>query len=120
MTALFKPMSEIPMSIDAADNLAQARALLVTFPDGLHPDSKRLVQEFAEQMGQKLRDAELKYGRTDGWLRHDWEHECHKQLADHMAKGDPRDVAIYCAFMWARGWSTNPPRKLRRPAKTAR
>ncbi|HEH6364040.1 TPA: hypothetical protein SHS77_005889, partial [Raoultella planticola] len=23
-------------------------------------------------------------------------------------KGDPRDVAAYCAFMWWHGWSTKP------------
>lgn len=26
----------------------------------------------------------------------------------HIAKGDPRDVAAYCAFMWWHGWSTKP------------
>lgn len=29
-----------------------------------------------------------------------------KGLAEHVAKGDPRDVAAYCAFAWHHGWST--------------
>jgi uncharacterized protein with PIN domain len=104
--APFKPMADIPMSLDAADNLAQSRALLVTFPDGLHPDSKRLVQSFAEELGRKLRAAEEKYGYRDGWLTQEWQAECLQHMHEHIAKGDPRDVAVYCAFMWARGWPT--------------
>lgn len=111
MDAPFKPMSSIPASLDADQGIAQARGMIVTVPEHLHPDTKRLVQSFAEHLALKLRDAEIKYGHRDGWLRHDWEHECRKQFAEHMAKGDPRDVAIYCAFMWARSTAlvTEPP-----------
>jgi hypothetical protein len=27
-------------------------------------------------------------------------------LSQHIAKGDPRDVAAYCAFMWYHSWKT--------------
>lgn len=104
--APFQALSDLPISKDAADNLCRARGLIVTFPDGLHVDSKRLVQEFACELAQKLRDAEEKYGYSDGWLKQDWEDQCRDHMREHMAKGDPRDVAIYAAFMWARGWAT--------------
>ena len=32
--------------------------------------------------------------------------ECLAEFHRHIAKGDPRDVAAYCAFMWYHGWKT--------------
>ena len=75
-------------------------------PDELHPDSKRLVQDFAKAMAEKLRAAEVKYGYSNGWLSTDWEIECRAELYRHAEKGDPRDVAIYAAFCWLHKWST--------------
>lgn len=106
MSALFKPLSELPISPYEADSFAQSRELLVTVPESLHPDTKQLVRHFAEELAHKLRLAEERYGYRDGWLTQDWEAECREHMHKHIAKGDPRDVAIYCAFMWARGWST--------------
>lgn len=80
--------------------------LVVIVSDSLHPDTKNLVRDFAEQMAAKLRTAELKYGYRNGWLTQEWEAECRQHMLDHIVKGDPRDVAIYCAFMWSRGWRT--------------
>jgi len=51
-----------------------------------------------------MRGAELKYGYSDHWLHGIWDTECRAQMREHIEKGDPRDVAIYAAFMWARGW----------------
>ncbi len=28
-----------------------------------------------------------------------------RSIRQHLAKGDPRDVAAYCAFAWYHGWS---------------
>lgn len=78
-------------------------------PNELHPVSQQLVQDFAAAMAAKLRLAETKYGYRAGWRWQDWETECRKHLREHLAKGDPLDVAIYCAFMWSRGWSTVEP-----------
>ena len=78
----------------------------VSVPVDLHPATKSLVQMFAAAMASKLREAEEKYGYSDGWRTQDWEDECRQHMLDHMNKGDPRDVAIYAAFMWRRGWST--------------
>jgi len=104
--ALITPFSEKRMSPEAREQFAQTRGLIVVVPPELHDDSKQLVQQFAEELARKLRSAEAKYGYSDGWLRQDWEAECRQHLHEHLAKGDPRDVAIYCAFMWARGWGT--------------
>jgi hypothetical protein len=100
------PLDEQPISPDARDHLAQERVVIVLVPPELHPDTKQLVQVFAETLARKLRAAEEKYGRRDGWLKDDWEKDCRRGLREHLEKGDPVDVAIYAAFMWARGWST--------------
>lgn len=73
---------------------------------GLHPDTLALVRRFAYALACKLSAAERKYGYTDGWLRNDWMDECRYKLVDHVAKGDPRDVAAYCAFLWHHGERT--------------
>lgn len=63
-----------------------------------------LVQRFSEALLAKLRLAQSK-GRS-GWDQDDWEDACRTGLMRHINKGDPRDVAAYCAFMWHHGWST--------------
>lgn len=73
---------------------------------GLHPATAELVSGFAKALAEKLRRAEQKYGYSDGWLTDDWQIECGRELMRHITKGDPLDVAAYCAFMWKRGWST--------------
>lgn len=75
---------------------------------GLNPDTAKLVRTFAGALAQKLREAEKKYGYSDGWKTLDWEAECQRQLLGHVQKGDPLDVAAYAAFCWGRRWSTAP------------
>jgi hypothetical protein len=65
-----------------------------------------LIQRFAYALACKLADAEKKYGYSDNWMRPDWMDECRSSLLDHVAKGDPRDVAAYCAFLWHHGERT--------------
>lgn len=84
----------------------RGRELTISLPKELHPATQALVKGFAEAMAAKLREAEQKYGYRNGWRTQDWETECRQHMHDHIAKGDPRDVAIYCAFMWCRGWCT--------------
>lgn len=74
----------------------------------LHPQTAALVNRFAYELASKLAKAEAKYGYRDGWKREDWEAECRAQLNIHVAKGDPLDVAAYCAFMFHHDWSTAP------------
>ncbi len=66
----------------------------------LHPATTALVYQFAHAMMEKLAAAERKYNYRDEWQRHDWMDECRAKLREHVEKGDPLDVAAYCAFLW--------------------
>jgi hypothetical protein len=70
------------------------------YPATLNSNTVRLVKDFAEALAEKLALAEQKYGYTDGWMEADWMDKCRGKLREHMEKGDPRDVAAYCAFLW--------------------
>ncbi|TDX64031.1 hypothetical protein EDE12_106177 [Methylosinus sp. sav-2] len=74
----------------------------------LHPETHAMLDRFAEALKEKARASEIKHGFTDDWRRNDWEAQCKADLLRHVAKGDPKDVAIYAAFCWARGWTTIP------------
>lgn len=74
--------------------------MTLNLPEDLHPESKQLVVDFAEALAEKMLKAEQKYGYTDNWMRPDWGNECRTELMRHVHKGDPKDVAIYCAFLW--------------------
>lgn len=76
-------------------------------PPGLHLDTQALVISFCKALGRKLYDAQEKHGHSNNWKRDDWQEECLIDLREHISKGDPRDVAAYCAFMWYHGWQTN-------------
>lgn len=80
----------------------------IVIPDGLHPDTAKLVCDFAEAVAAKLRRAEVKYGYLDAWKLDHWRDGCAAELLRHVHKGDPRDVAAYCAFAWFHGWSITP------------
>jgi hypothetical protein len=68
-----------------------------------------MVQGFADAVKAKLRAADEKYGHGLMW-RDDPNFEGMRQeLREHMAKGDPRDVAAYCAFLWYHDEPTSPP-----------
>lgn len=71
----------------------------------LHPDTDDLVDRFAEALKDKLAKAERKYGYQDGWRDPSWRDALLAKLREHVGKGDPRDVAAYCAFAWHHGWS---------------
>lgn len=77
-------------------------------PIPLHPDTEALVQRFAEAMRNKLAKAERKYGYSNLWKNDDWLDECRAKLIDHLHKGDPLDVANYCAFLWHHGSHCKP------------
>jgi len=82
------------------------KQLTVWFPEDLNPNTKELVAKFAEALAAKLHEAEKKYGYSDKWMMDNWEHECRQNFCHHLDKGDPRDVAAYCAFMWYHKWPT--------------
>jgi hypothetical protein len=69
----------------------------------LHPRTADLVNRFAAALKEKLATAQEKYGYSDGWADPCWVDECRAKLIEHVHKGDPRDVAAYCAFLWHHG-----------------
>jgi hypothetical protein len=76
------------------------------WPLKLHPATANLVLRFASALAWKLLRSQEKYGYVDNWARTSWAEEARRHLRDHHEKGDPLDVAAYCAFMWHHGWST--------------
>lgn len=75
----------------------------IQIPDALHRRTGELVKQFAETMAEKLLESQQDF---DHWPRVDWESECMEGFLRHVAKGDPVDVANYCAFMWYHQWRT--------------
>ena len=82
-------------------------------PECLNPETTDLVLRFASALADKLYKAEQKYGRSTDWMKDDWYDDCLQSLLEHIEKGDPKDVAAYCAFMWHHGWKT----KVAQPAQ---
>lgn len=85
---------------------AQPAPVVPVVPEGLNPETTDLVLRFASALADKLYKAEQKYGRSTDWMKDDWYDDCLQSLWEHIEKGDPRDVAAYCAFMWYHGWVT--------------
>lgn len=65
------------------------------------------VDAFAGEMKFKLAKAREK-GRG-GWEEEGLNQLLSDQLREHIEKGDPRDVANFACFLWARGESIAPP-----------
>lgn len=65
-----------------------------------------LVNRFAVALKEKLLAAQRKYGYASAWTDPTWMDECRAKLIEHVGKGDPRDVAAYCAFLWHHGERT--------------
>lgn len=74
--------------------------LPLNVPTELHIETVKVVKDFAEALLMKLLAAQQKYGYTDHWMNPCIIPDLRQDLAEHMQKGDPRDVAAYCAFLW--------------------
>jgi hypothetical protein len=98
------PISEQVEDDEMIERFRRQSAVSVIVPPELHPDTKQLVAVFAEELARKLRASEVKRGYGNDWLVDDWRDKCRRDLLSHLAKGDPLDVAVYCAFLWARDW----------------
>lgn len=82
------------------DGWVRRNALITTGIDALHPDDVA-VDRFAAAMKAKLADARAK-GRG-GWEEAGIQLHLSDLLRGHVEKGDPRDVANFCCFLWNRG-----------------
>lgn len=72
---------------------------------GLSPETASALNAFALAMAGKLRRAELKHGWDDDWRTAD-PGALRSALVEHLAKGDPIDVANFCLFLSAQGERT--------------
>lgn len=102
--SLYVKADDVLALVDALEKAHQAPSM----PLGLHPDTQKLVADFCTALAEKLYKAQLKYGYDTDWEQDGWTSQCQAHFHQHIAKGDPRDVAAYCAFMWWHGWSTKP------------
>lgn len=85
---------------DKAPVLDEVKRLLLV-KEGL----RDLVDGFSEALYEKLLKADSKYGHGDAWKQEDWRDDLLDNLNTHVEKGDPLDVAAYCAFAWYHKWS---------------
>ncbi|SNS15958.1 hypothetical protein SAMN04488503_2988 [Humidesulfovibrio mexicanus] len=85
-----------------------AQIVEVRVPGDLHPDTRALVRRFAEALAKKLLASEIKYGYGNGWKDPGCVEELRGKLAEHVAKGDPVDVAAFCAMLWHHGEHCRP------------
>lgn len=107
-----KPKLIADMDFETRDELVRkANYILAALPRvstggaaGEPDDLERLVERFSKRLLAKLKLARAN-GRS-GWEKDDWEADCQRGLLRHIEKGDPRDVAAYCAFMDHHGWIT--------------
>lgn len=104
----FNDLSDGPDNILALVEALEKAPQAPIMPLGLHPDTQKLVTNFCTALAEKLYKAQLKYGYDTDWKQDGWPSQCQAHFHQHIAKGDPRDVAAYCAFMWWHGWSTKP------------
>lgn len=104
---------------DQVDSIAEMYPEIASSPpregqSGLHPATQALVYQFADAIAAKLLKSQEKYSYGVSWqnLGASWSMEdCQKELLRHIEKGDPRDVAAYCAFLWSKDMPTAPPRE---------
>lgn len=96
----------VTTKLEAERQRADAAQTLL-MPDGLHENTKALVIGFANALAAKLYKSEQKYGWSDAWIQDDWQDKCLTDFNHHISKGDPLDVANYCAFMHFHGWGTS-------------
>lgn len=71
---------------------------------------KTVLARFNKKLVHKLLANERKYKFGNGWRLPDWEEKLQAGLVAHVAKGDPRDVAIYALFADYHGWPTAKPK----------
>jgi hypothetical protein len=65
------------------------------------------IEKFSQALAAKLQAAEEKYGWKGAWLEESRVPSMRTDLAIHIQKGDPLDVAAFAMFLWYHGASTN-------------
>lgn len=79
---------------------------ITNVPTGVTPTDK-LVDDFAAALKDKLNKAREKYSyHGESWKESHLVDAMRCEMYKHLKKGDPRDVAAYCAFLWFHNAST--------------
>lgn len=72
----------------------------------LHPLTAKLIDDFSSALKAKLAKAQEKHGYSIEWMDPKYIGPMRYDMMNHLLKGDPLDVAAYCAFLWYHGVST--------------
>lgn len=72
----------------------------------LNPKTHAAIMDFAELLIKKAEKAEQKYGYTTEWTEPERIPALAKEFQQHVEKGDPLDVALYCMFLLYHNVST--------------
>lgn len=81
--------------------LAKLRKISVDLPEGMHIETAFAVQAVAEALARKLHITDGKGGLEANGDANNHEKDCRRQLTEIAAHGDPLDVAVCAAFIWA-------------------
>lgn len=77
----------------------------VYVPAGVSYAAREMFRVGVKVAMRKFADSEKKHAWQDYWQQAPAE-EVKAALREHVEKGDPRDVIIYCLICLARGWRT--------------
>lgn len=89
------------------DLLSRIREDISEPPTEADDPTAAMVRGFADAVVEKLRAADEKYGHGLMWRDDPNLDGMRRELREHLEKGDPRDVAAYCAFLWYHGETTS-------------
>ncbi|MGE8065228.1 hypothetical protein [Pseudomonas sp. NPDC089569] len=92
---------KLQAGITQSEHLKPGQKLIsAAIPADLHPLTQELVSGFMGAFAEKLFASEVKRGGATIWVDADWMDQCREELVRHVLKGDVRDIAAYCAFLW--------------------
>jgi hypothetical protein len=69
---------------------------------------KQLLRQMEPVIIAKLQANEKKHQFGETWRVPDWKASLHRQIPEHVRKGDPRDLVILGLMAMFHGWSTAP------------
>ncbi|MHC5194697.1 hypothetical protein ACYSUW_13180 [Pseudomonas frederiksbergensis] len=92
---------KLQAGIAQSEHLTPGQKLIsAAIPAELHPLTQELVSGFMGAFAEKLYASEMKRGGETVWADAGWMDQCREELVRHVLKGDVRDIAAYCAFLW--------------------
>jgi hypothetical protein len=96
--------------LDEIDRLKRSQAEPKTEPEpdhfGLTSSElfSQLYSDFSNALLLRGREVLEADGSSDSWQSNDWQEQLNHQFKESVAKGDPVDIAMLCAFAWHHQW----------------